>query len=82
MSAGPTTLHCFFMMMMPTPCDEGLPWYSGQPLTALTELGGMGQGVVVLHHAILALSGVAGVGRDCGVKDRKFGYYVGETGSH
>ncbi len=43
----------FYHMLMPTPEDEG-DWGSGRPATAQQRLGETGQGVVVLHHSILA----------------------------
>ena len=44
----------FFIMLEDGPTDEGIPWYAGKPRTALEHLGETGQGIVVLHHAILA----------------------------
>ena len=43
----------FYHMLMPTPVDEG-DWGSGRPAAAQQRLGETGQGVIVLHHAILA----------------------------
>jgi uncharacterized protein len=44
----------FYIMLTSGPTDEGLPWYAGKPLAALSHLGATGQGIVLLHHAILA----------------------------
>jgi len=44
----------FYTMLLDGPVDTNLPWYCGAPLTAMTELGQTLQGIVVLHHAILA----------------------------
>jgi type 1 glutamine amidotransferase len=44
----------FFFMMLEGPTDEGLPGYCGQPKSTLERLGKTGQGIVVLHHALLA----------------------------
>jgi uncharacterized protein len=44
----------FYSFMLPTPQDEGVPWYCGKPKTALEELGETNQGIILLHHAILA----------------------------
>jgi len=44
----------FYIMMMAGPTDEGLPGYRGRPKAALEELGRAEQGIVVLHHALLA----------------------------
>jgi len=44
----------FFFMMQVGPTDEGLPGYCGQPKSAIEHLKQTGQGIVVLHHALLA----------------------------
>lgn len=44
----------FFFMMLAGPTDEGLPGYCGQPKAALEHLTQTNQGIVVLHHALLA----------------------------
>jgi hypothetical protein len=44
----------FFFMMLEGPTDEGLPGYCGKPKLALERLTQTGQGIVVLHHALLA----------------------------
>jgi len=44
----------FFFMMQEGPTDDGLPGYCGQPKTVIEHLGQTGQGIVVLHHALLA----------------------------
>ncbi len=41
-------------MLLDTPKDDDQPWYEGKQLTALSELGETHQGLVVLHHALLA----------------------------
>ena len=70
----------FYIMMIAGPVDEGLPWYAGKPLTALSELGETPQGIVVLHHALLAYPQWPAWGELVGIKDnRNFGYYFGET---
>ena len=43
----------FYSMLKATPTDES-PWYSGKAGTALERLGQAKQGIVVLHHALLA----------------------------
>ena len=62
-------LVLFYTMMLDGPTDEGLPWYSGKPKTALEALGETDQGVVMLHHSLVAyrawprwreITGVAG----------------------
>lgn len=69
----------FYTMMNPTPVDDGLPWYAGQQLRALSELGQTGQGIVVLHHALLAYPEWPLWGDLCGLANRSFGYHVGQT---
>lgn len=44
----------FYIMLAEGPTDDGLPWYAGKPKTALSELGETRQGIVLLHHALLA----------------------------
>ena len=44
----------FYTMLMDGPTDDGGPWYAGRPKTALEHLGETEQGIVLLHHAILA----------------------------
>jgi len=69
----------FYIMLMNGPVDEGLPWYAGKPRSALEHLGQSKQGILVLHHALLAYpqwpvwTGVVGI------PDRKFGYHIGES---
>jgi hypothetical protein len=69
----------FYIMMMEGPSDENLPWYSGQPRAALGQLGATAQGIVVLHHALLAYPEWELWTELTGLADRKFGYYAGET---
>jgi type 1 glutamine amidotransferase len=44
----------FFFMMLDGPTDDGLPGYAGKPKSAIEHLNQTGQGIVVLHHALLA----------------------------
>lgn len=44
----------FYIMMREGPSDEGLPGYRGRPKSALQRVGQTGQGIVVLHHGLLA----------------------------
>jgi hypothetical protein len=69
----------FYVMMMDGPVDEDLPWYAGKPLSALSELGETTQGIVVLHHAILAYPRWGMWNDLVGIADRKFGFYMNET---
>ncbi|NJL30731.1 MAG: ThuA domain-containing protein [Phycisphaerales bacterium] len=42
-----------YIMPKGAPTDEA-PWYSGKPKSVLEQLGETAQGIVVLHHSILA----------------------------
>jgi uncharacterized protein len=42
-----------YSMLKETPSDEG-PWYAGKQKTAFERLVQRGQGIVILHHGILA----------------------------
>lgn len=44
----------FYSMLMSEPSDEGQPWYAGQPRSVLLHLGETEQGIVLLHHALVA----------------------------
>jgi type 1 glutamine amidotransferase len=43
----------FYTMRSDTPVNDG-PWYEGRALDALSELGETGQGIIVLHHSLMA----------------------------
>ena len=43
----------FYTMWLNTPINDG-PWYEGAALDAMNALGDTKQGIVVLHHSILA----------------------------
>ncbi len=44
----------FYSMLLETPVDEGRPGYEGKPVAAINRLAETGQGIVLLHHAVLA----------------------------
>ena len=69
----------FYTMMMDGPSDEGHPWYAGKPKTALEHLGATRQGIVVLHHALLAYPKWPVWDALVGIKNRTFGFHIGET---
>jgi len=69
----------FYFMPTEAPIDEGLPWYAGKPKTALEHLGETGQGIVLLHHAILAYSQWPVWDEVVGIQERSFGYYMDQT---
>jgi uncharacterized protein len=69
----------FYTMFMDEPIDEGLPWHAGKPLTALQRLGATGQGIVVLHHAILAYPRWPVWSDISGLNDRSFEFDHDQT---
>jgi len=66
-------LFCF--MMLEGPADEGLPGYCGQPKTATAYLGQTGQGIVLLHHALLAYPRWSIWDKIVGIADRNLSKY-------
>ncbi len=64
----------FYHMIMPTPVDEG-DWGSGRPATAQQRLGETGQGIVVLHHSILAYPEWEAWTDMTGLADRAFDFH-------
>lgn len=70
----------FFFMMPGGPTDEELPGYCGKPKTALESLGETGQGIIVLHHALLAYPDWGVWDELVGIPDRTLsGYQHDET---
>lgn len=69
----------FYTMLQDGPVDEGLPWYAGNPLTALGELGETEQGIVVLHHALLAYPEWDLWDALTGISGREFEYHLDQT---
>jgi hypothetical protein len=69
----------FYIMMMEGPSDTGLPWYAGHPKAVLDELGAVPQGIVVLHHAILAYPNWSRWNELVGITDRTFRYHMDQT---
>lgn len=68
----------FYLFMQDGPHDEDQPSYAGKPKTVLEHLGESGQGLVILHHALLAYRGWSVWNDLVGVEDRGLGYYHGE----
>ena len=62
----------FYHMLMQGPPD-------GPVKAALEHLGATQQGIVVLHHALLAYPQWPVWSELVGIKDRKFGFYYGQT---
>lgn len=61
----------FYHFHQPTP--------DGAFADAVRELGSTKQGIVVLHHAILAWPGMPEWSSLCGIQDRSFGYHMGQS---
>jgi len=68
----------FYHMLMDDPPEKGA-WYQGTVKAALEELGTTGQGIVILHHAILGYPQWKFWSDLVGITDRKFGYHVHQS---
>jgi len=68
----------FYIMLMEGPANEGLPWHAGRPKDALEHLGSTEQGILLLHHSLLAYPKWPAWSGLVGIPDRKFGYHIGE----
>jgi hypothetical protein len=60
----------FFFMPAGDPEEDDAPWFAGNPKAALEHLGSTEQGIVVLHHAILAFRPWSGWADLCALPDR------------
>lgn len=70
----------FYFMPREGPADEGQPWWRGKQKSALEHLAESGQGLVILHHAILAYPGWPLWAEVTGLEDtRQFDYDHDET---
>jgi uncharacterized protein len=69
----------FYTFLQEEPRDEDVPWYVGQPKTALAHLGATEQGIVVLHHALLAYPGWSLWDDMVGIEERGFGFHPEQT---
>jgi len=68
----------FYNFHQATPTGEG-PWYEAGMKAALERIGDTEQGVLVLHHALLAFPEWEFWAELVGIKDRSFGFHIGET---
>ncbi len=68
----------FYNFHQATPTGEG-PWYEAPMKAALERLGETPQGVVVLHHALLAFPQWPLWTGLVGVEDRSFSYHQNQT---
>ena len=64
----------FYSMFRDTPQDNG-PWYAGKPKAAIERLGEKGQGLVILHHGLLAYSDWAAWDEITGMSARQMRSY-------
>jgi type 1 glutamine amidotransferase len=69
----------FYTMMMEEPVDKGQPWYAGAPRAALERLTETGQGIVLLHHAIVAYPRWDHWRRLAGIDEFQNEYHFDET---
>ena len=69
----------FYTMLRDSPIDAGQPGYVGKPRAALEHLGESEQGILVLHHAILAYPEWPVWSELVGIGDRSFGYHHGQS---
>ena len=65
----------FYSMLRDGPSDAGQPGYAGKPKTVLEHLGASEQGILLLHHAILAYRQWPLWDELVGIGDRSFGYH-------
>ena len=65
----------FYSMLRNEPSDAGQPGYAGNPRAALHHLGETEQGILLLHHAILAYRDWPLWSELVGIGDRSFGYH-------
>ncbi|MFQ6132499.1 MAG: ThuA domain-containing protein [Armatimonadota bacterium] len=68
----------FYNFHQATPTDEGEWWERGMK-TSLERLGETKQGILVLHHAVLAFLEWPFWAELVGIADRKFDFHIGET---
>ena len=70
----------FYTMLREGPTDEGHAWYEGKPKTAMEHLGETRQGIVMLHHGILAFPKWSLGNAIVGIDQREvFGYDMTQT---
>jgi len=68
----------FYNFHQATPTGEG-PWWESGMKGALERLGETQQGIVVLHHAVLAFPEWDLWTELVGIPDRSFSFHIGET---
>ena len=65
----------FYNFHQDTPDDERCPWYAGKQRTVLDEVLANGQGMVFLHHALLAYPNWDAWTQLLGIAQRSFQYF-------
>ena len=68
----------FYNFHQETPTGEG-EWWEGNQKEALEALGETGQGILVLHHGLLAYREWPLWSDLCGIQERGFGYHPDQT---
>ena len=68
----------FYNFHKATPAEKS-PWFCGDTKGVLEKLGQTGQGILILHHALLAYREWSKWSDICGMKDRSFAYHVGQN---
>ena len=68
----------FYTMLMDGPSDD-VPWYAGRPQSALAHLGETAQGIILLHHAILAYPQWHAWNEIAGIENRSFRHHPEQT---
>ena len=68
----------FYIFLQKEPEDENQPSWAGKPRTMINHLGESGQGLVIMHHALLAYRGWSVWNEIVGVEDRGIGFHHGQ----
>jgi len=69
----------FYLMPLPTPREGAGEWFNGNPRKAVLSLRESGQGMLVLHHSILAWREWDEWKAVTGLTDTAFTYHPGES---
>ena len=64
----------FYNYHLITPSD-GNPWFAGDVKTVMESLGYTGQGIFILHHAVLAYPDWGKWSDICGIQNRRFKFH-------
>jgi len=65
----------FYFMPMEFPSQDAPNWHQGNPREVLARLGESDQGLLILHHALLAYPRWETWSEIVGISDRSFGYH-------